>query len=62
MGEASSLEVKKNFFEKMKIFEKKVLTTENEIALMGSLFKFKRATSKEAVSGDERGKEFFEIY
>ena len=43
---------RKNFFEKNKIFRKKALTTENGIALMGSLFKFKRAASKEAASGD----------
>ena len=52
MRKASSLEVEKTFFEKNKIFRKKVLTTENGIALMGSLFKFKRAASEEAASGD----------
>ena len=43
---------RKNFFEKNKIFRKKVLTTESGIALMGSLFKFKRAASEEAASWD----------
>ena len=42
----------------MKIFEEKVLTTENEIALIGSLFKFKRAASKEAASKKEKSKFF----
>ena len=59
---ASSLEVEKTFFEKNKKFRKKVLTTENEIALMGGLFKFKRAASKEAASGDGEREKFFEIY
>ena len=56
------MEVEKNFFEKNKIFQKKVLTTENEIALMGGLFKFKRAASEEAASKKREREKFFEIY
>ena len=62
MRKASSLEVEKTFLKKIKFFEKKVLTTENGIALMGSLFKFKRAASEEAASKKRKKKKFFEIY
>ena len=52
----------KKLFRKNENFQKKVLTTENGIALMGGLFKFKRAASEGAASWEgERGK-FFEIY
>ena len=48
---------KKTFLKKNENFQKKVLTTENGIALMGSLFKFKRAASEGAASWEgERGK------
>lgn len=56
------MEVEKIFLKKNKIFRKKVLTTENGIALMGSLFKFKRAASEEAASKKREREKFFEIY
>ena len=49
-GERQVLWKSKKLFSKKWKFSKKVLTTENEIALMGGLFKFKRAASKEAAS------------
>ena len=61
-GKSKFFGSRKNFFEKNKIFRKKVLTTENGIALMGGLFKFKRAASEEAASKKREKEKFFEIY
>ena len=41
---------------------KKVLTEAKRFALMGSLFKFKRAASEEAASKKREKEKFFEIY
>ena len=61
-GKSKFFGSRKNFFEKNKLFRKKILTTENGIALMGSLFKFKRAASEEAASKKRKKEKFFEIY
>ena len=41
---------------------KKVLTEAERFALMGSLFKFKRAASEGAASWEGEKEKFFEIY